>query len=268
MTELLTRLLNILHTPIDMPKPWGTYHWLCIIITVVMVVILVKLFANCSEATTRALAFIFWFIMASLELLKQFSSSASIVGGEITFSYQWHAIPFQFCSTPLYILPLIIILRDSKVRDAAIMFLISFSTVAGITVFLTPETVYSTSAFLNVQTMVHHGIQIFFGIYLAFRYRRKMTLKNFIGCSALFLILSAVAIFLNIWIYKNHGTAVDLFFISPYNRYLPPVLVGLGIENIKYEEFLAGFLGGFITLSGIFSLIMKGFTLIGKRESE
>lgn len=268
MTDLLVKLLNLLRTPSDVPKAWETYHILCIITAIVMAVVLVKLFANCSDATARVLTFAFWLIMAALELLKQFSSSASVAGGEIVFSYNWQNIPFQFCSTPLYILPLVFILKDGKVRDAAIMFLISFSTVAGITVFLTPETVYSTSAFLNVQTMVHHGIQIFFGIYLAFRYRRKMTLKNFIGCSVLFLILSGVALYLNVWIYENYRTAVDLFFISPYNRYLPPALKGMGIEDLRYEEFLSGFLGGFIALSGILTLIMKGFTLIGKNESK
>lgn len=268
MTDLLIELLSLLRTPCDVPMAWGTYHIFCIIIAVAMSVVLVKLFANCSEATARVLALVFWLIMASLELLKQFSSSASVAGGEIIFSYNWYDIPFQFCSTPLYILPLVVVLKDGKVRDAAIMFLISFSAVAGITVFLTPETVYSTSAFLNVQTMVHHGIQIFFGIYLTFRYKRKMTFKNFLGCTLMFLILSGVAFYLNIWIYKNHGCVVDLFFISPYNRYIPPALVGLGIEELKYEEFLTGFLGGFIALSGIFTLIMKGFTLIGKNESK
>lgn len=268
MTEFLIELLNILRTPCDVPKAWGTYHIFCIIIVVAMSVVLVKLFSNCSEATTRVLALVFWLIMASLELLKQFSSGASVVDGEFTFLYNWQEIPFQFCSTPLYILPLVVVLKDGKVRDAAIMFLISFSAIGGIVVFLTPETVFNDYIFHDIQTMVHHGIQIFFGIYLAFRYKRKITFKNFLGCTLMFLILSGVAFYLNIWIYKNHGCIVDLFFISPYNRYLPPALKGMGIEELKYEEFLTGFLGGFIALSGIFTLIMKGFTLIGKNESK
>lgn len=262
MTERFIEFYKLLKTPMEEPLPWGSYHILCIVLTVVLAAILIKIFANAGERTVRILTFVFWLIIAVLEVAKQLSLGYRLIEGELVWKYAWNAFPYQFCSTPLYIMPLVALLKDGKARDFSIVFLSTFSVVGGVAVFLCPDTVFSGNAFLNIQTMVHHGTQIFFGAFLAIRYRDKLRLPEFLGSTALFLFLAFLAFWLDVAaheifnIFNKHET-FNMFFISPYSRYIPSALAGMGIEKLSYESFILYFLGIFIGLALTIMIIMR-----------
>lgn len=263
MTEKLIEFYNLLKTPAELPLPWGAYHILCIVLTVAVAAILIRLFADADERVVRVLAFIFWIIIFTLEISKQLQHGLHLVNGELIWKYSWGAFPYQFCSTPLYIMPLVIFLKDGRTRDYSIVFLATFAMVGGIAVFLTPETVFTRNLFLNIQTMVHHGTQVFFGAYLAFRYREKLNMSRFFGATGLCLLLAFIALSLNVagrelLPMMGINQSFNLFFISPYQRYIPSALKGLGIEALPYGVFLGGLILIMFVLAFLVMCVMKG----------
>jgi hypothetical protein len=265
MIEKLIEFYKLLNTPAELPLPWGVYHILCIVMTVAVAAILIRLFADADEKAVRILAFIFWIIILVLEILKQLQYVLHLVNGEFIWKYSWGALPYQFCSMPLYIMPLVIFLKDGRTRDYSIVFLATFAIVGGIALFLTPETVFTENMFLNIQTMVHHGTQIFFGAYLAFRYREKLNMSKFFGATGLCLLLAFIALFLNVAGHEllpmiGGDQSFNLFFISPYKRDIPSALKGLGIEALPYGVFLAGLISIMFALAFLVMCAMKGLS--------
>ncbi len=262
MTERLIEFYKLLKTSTDAPDPWGAFHVFCLIAAIFVAFILVRLFSNVSERGARALALVFWLLILIFEICKQFSCGFSLVDGELVWAYPWGIFPYQFCSTPLYIMPLVIFLKDGKLRDSAIAFLATFAFIGGAAVLIAPDSVLTPNLFSNIQTMVHHGTQVFFGVYLAFRYHDKLSLSGFLKGTAMFLVLSGIALAFNIathHIFPSYGITetLNMFFISPYVRYVPDVLAGLGIESMTYGRYLAAFLSIFILLAFLVMHFMK-----------
>ena len=262
MKEVLINFYKLLKTPTEAPAPWGAFHIFCLIAVIFAAILLVRLFSNVSELGARAITLVFWVIIAVFEICKQFSCGLTLVDGELVLSYPWGIFPYQFCSTPLYIMPIVIFAKDGKLRDAAIVFLATFAFIGGAAIYIAPNSVFTTNLFLNIQTMVHHGVQIFFGVYMAFRYYDKLTLKGFLRGAAMFLILCGIALAFNIathHILPSYGVTEtpNMFFISPYRRYVPDVLQGMGIENMTYESYLFAYLTIFISCAFLVMHSMK-----------
>ena len=255
MKDLLSKLLCGLSQKCEIPLPLGSYHIAWIIATLFMAATLIILFSDASEKTARIIITFAWVLMLAMEILKQICVNVFIAEGEIIIRYRWDFLPYHFCSTPLYVLPLAAFMREGQKRDTAILFLSTFSIIGGLVVFSIPDSVLTDNIFLNFQSMLHHSIQIFMGLYLASRYRRLLTKRQFSFATFAFLFMSYLALNLNmVFCDLSVGGAVNFFFINPHNRYIPPFLEGLGLDKVPYIIFLAGFLGLFIL--GAF-LLMK-----------
>ena len=263
-------LSNFLNDSSDIPPSYGTYHLICVALVIVTSIILVALFKNASEKTVRILTAITWIIMVVLEIGKQLLFSMQISeAGVLSWDYYWDWLPFQFCSSPLYILPIVAFAKNGKFRDAAIIFLGTFGFFAGTCVYVFPGDVFTWFKFINVQTMIHHGIQIFFGIYLAMRYKEKLNLKNLVRATGIFVILCTIAMAINIvshnaGIYPDLG-GLNMFFISPYRDCTLPVL-SLIYPLVPYPAFLCIYIFGFMLCAGLVMLLMKGIARISCRK--
>ena len=186
-------------------------------------------------------------LMLVMEIFKQIISPMSVVDGELVYRYAWSDFPFQLCSTPLYVFPLLVFLSDGRLRDVAAAYTMTFSLIGGIAVYLVPKTVFSVRLALNIQTMVHHGLQIVIGIYTAARYRARINRRFFLGGVGLFAGVYAIANLLNTVGYDffvargwmNEGDSFNMFFISPrsdqtvplFNEFLkslPPAFLAIG----------------------------------------
>ncbi len=260
--NLLTKIYDFLHITCEVPQSYGSYHLMWVGITLVTAFVLVLLFKNANEKTVRALTALTWILMVVLEIGKQVLFSLNMNGaGEFSWSYYWYYLPFQFCSSPLYILPIVAFAKDSKFRDAAIVFLATFGFFGGACVYAFPGDVFLWFEFINVQTMVHHGIQVFFGIYLAMRYREKLNFKNLVRATGIFVVMCAIAMAINLVTEHTDITGafggLNMFFISPYAPCTLPLL-SMIYPLVPYPVFLCIYVFGFMLCAGLVMLLMKG----------
>ena len=265
--EFLRRLYEILHTMVEVPQSYGPYHLTCVALVILTAIILISTLKNAKDKTVRIITAIVWIVMVLFEIGKQLLFSVHMdASGAFIWDYRWHYLPFQFCSSPLYILPFVAFAKEGKLRDAAIVFLATFSFFAGTCVMVFPGDVFLWYDFINVQTMVHHGIQIFFGAYLAFRYRDKLNFKNLVKATAVFTILCIIALALDVAAYHlfpiwDIPEIFNMFFISPYLPCTLPVLSEV-YKLVPYPAFLCIYVFGFMLCAGLVMLIMKGLIKI------
>ena len=260
----LYNLYTFFNTQMEKPESFGSYHMLCIGILLVFTVVFIALFKKASDKTVRGLACFFWVTLVVLEIIKQVLFSINDLGGALIWEYKWYTFPFQLCSSPLYLLPFVAFCKNEKVRNTAIVFLITFSFFGGACVYVFPNDVFAYRVFTNVQTMVHHGVQLAFGAYLAFRYKNLLTFKNLVRATGLFIIFLAIAMGLNLGsnaIFPSYGIdqVMNMFYISPYIPCTLPVL-SMIYPLVSYPVFLCVYVFGFMLCAGLVMLLMKGLT--------
>lgn len=141
--------------------------------------------------------------MLVLEIYKQLIYSVSEVGGSAVWDYQWYAFPYQLCSTPLYLLPFVAFMKEGKTRDSIMSFLSTFAMFGGLAVFIYPNDVFISTIGINIQTMVHHGLQIVLGIYFMVYNRKKLNWMYFLRGVYVFGAMLGIAMLLNIVLYHT-----------------------------------------------------------------
>lgn len=255
------KILNLLEATMETPKSYGWFHLMFIAIVILTTVLLCVKFKNCNDKAFRRIALIGWVLMLVLEVYKQLVFSFNYDGTTVIWDYQWYAFPYQFCSTPLYVLPFIAFLKESKFRDAFVSYMSSFSLFAGLAVFAYPNDVFVDIIGINIQTMVHHGLQVVFGIFFAAYARKKLSLRYFAKAIPVFGTLSLVAIILNVSVYKAFiikgiEETFNMFFISPYFPSTLPIL-SIIYEKVHYSIFLIFYILGFVFVALIIYLLEK-----------
>ena len=273
MQHLLYDIYNFLSQTAPPPPTYGAYHLGWIAATLVMCGLLVLLFSSCSEKTARAIVAILWVLILIFELGKQLLGSLTPVDGKIIFDYEWKFFLYQFCSTPLYVMPFVAFMKEGEKRNTAIIFLSTFSVIGGIVVLVAPHSVLGSNVFLSAQSMLHHGVQVAAGIYLSVRYRAILTLNRFFRASVLFVFLTYLAILLNVFFQKyfhigGMDESVNLFFVSPHTRYVPEILEGVGIESLPYPIFLLGYVLLFILAAYLLMMCESYFSRKAFYESK
>lgn len=252
------------------PTNYDAYHFVWIGITIATAILLVCLCRKMSDKNVRIMAAVLWGILVVLEITKQLLFSLHIEDNKFIWDYAWYSFPFQFCSSPLYILPIVAFVKNEKIHNAAIAFMATFSLFAGLCVYVFPNDVFMHLGFINAQTMFHHGSQVFFGIYLAFRYREKMNFKNLIKATVVFSILAGIAMIMNVGIHNYFvangiGDTFNMFFISPYHDCTLPVL-SIVHDMVPYPVFLVIYILGFMICAGLIMLIFKGLVKLTRYE--
>lgn len=254
----------------EIPPSYGWYHFMWVGITLAIAVLLICFGKNFDDKRVRKMAGGLWIAMVILEIIKQIVFSLRYTDGAFVWDYAWFIFPFQFCASPLYILPFVAFAKDGKLRDAAITFIATFSTFAGLCVYVFPYDVLCLYDFINAQAMFHHGVQVFFGLYLGFRYREKMHIKNLVKATAVFASLAGVAMILNELIYQylssnGMGDIFNMYFISPHFDCTLPVL-SVVHDLVPYPVFLCVYIFGFMLCAGLIMLITKGLVRLTKYE--
>ena len=153
---------------------------------------------DCSDGALRRFCVAVWLIILLFEIYKQLIYGLSVEDGRFVWDYAWYIFPFQFCSSLLYILPIVAFAKSEKLRDACVAYLMTFSLFAGLAVFCYPGDVFTETVGVNLQTMVHHGSQILTGVFLAAKYKEKFERRFFFGGVAVFVVMTFVAMALNV----------------------------------------------------------------------
>ena len=265
--KILVFLRNLIDCNMTTPVMYGWFHILCIVIGISFTVFLCWKFKDCSDKTLRRILMISFIVMISIETIKQFYYSTSVSDGQLVWNYQWFVFPYQLCSTPIYIFPFTFLLKDGKARDAVMAYMMTFSFFGGVAVFALPD-VFTVSTVINIQSMLHHGIQIYTGALLMTYYRKKITYKNILYGCIVFAILFVIAISLNEIVNASGVVGANgvfnMFFINrKYGCHLP--LLSLFWGKVPYVVFAMIYFVGFMgiafliygTLKGILALVNK-----------
>ena len=250
------QIVYSLQKTMETPTNYGTFHICAILLLLVATVAVCLLLKNKSEKSIRIFLLVSWIVIVLLEIYKQVVFSFEYNNGKVVWDYQWYAFPFQFCSLQLYLLPFVIFLKDGKVRDAVIVFLATYSFFGGLSVYAYPNDVFISTIGINVQTMIHHGLQILLGVFFAVVYRDKINIKNFLNSIFVFAGCIAIAMLLNAIVPTFTTETFNMFFISPIYDCTLPVL-SMIYPKVPYIVFLLLYLIGFSFVAFVVYLFIK-----------
>ena len=138
------------------------------ILGIILVLILGCLMSKLShKAYLRAMFFLGCLMLIS-ELWKQWTLTNVVYGG---FYVVWY-FPFQLCSIPMYLCPLMLWLPDSLQKRIQI-FLMTFSLLGGVAVFLDTTGMHYPLISLTIHSYIWHYLLILMGSWSGFLWRRE-----------------------------------------------------------------------------------------------
>ena len=149
-------------------------------------------------------------------------------------------------------------------------YIATFSLFAGIIVMILPTSVFTGTVFINVQTMVHHGLQVVFGVYMAAYNRRHLNKRFFAWCMIVFAAFAATALILNVTVYpalleKGLTEDFNMFYISPYLNNDLPVLSAI-YPLVPYPVYLIIYIIGFTSVAALVYAVEKGIVALTLRK--
>jgi len=260
------KIIYALQGTMTTPTNYGIFHLCSILLVVIATILLCVFMRNASDKAFRRLVLISWIVIAILEIYKQIVFSFNYEDGKVIWDFQWYAFPFQFCSMQLYLLPFVVFLKDGKIRNAIIAFLATFSLFGGLAVYAYPNDVFISTIGINIQTMIHHGLQIVLGIFFIAYYRKKINIKFFWPSIIVFAACIAVAIILNAIVPTFTTETFNMFFVSPlYDCTLP--ILNMIYPKIPYILFLALYMFGFCLIAFIIHIIAYSILKVCLKKS-
>ena len=253
--SFLEKFLHSLEGEMTRPGNYGWFHLVSVFAIITLTVFLCLKFRDADEKVVRRILFIAWIVMMFAETLKQVLFTFEYDGVSAVWDYQWYAFPYQLCGTPLVVLPFIVFLKEGKVRDAFMAFMSTFSLFGGLATFFYPNDVFVREIAINIQTMLHHGLQIVLGVFIAVHNRRRLTHKYYLSSIPVFAGLLGLAMAMNIGVYhifvaKGIDETFNMFYVSPYFDCTLPVLSSI-YPKVPYAIFIVLYIFGFVLISAI-----------------
>lgn len=248
----------------EVPKVFGLYHIIWLIILVVSIILLCRYVKGNNEKTLRKMLLIFGMLMIILEIYKQLTLAFKYNSETDSINYAWYLFPFQFCSTPMYIALVSGFLKEGKIRDLLLSYLTCYSIFGGLTVMIYPEQVFIGRVMINFQSMFHHSSQIVLGVWLLYSGHVKANYKTVLKGAIPFLVLLAMAFLMNLGFVHfkiSSNDVFNMFYIGPHFECTLP-LVSMFYPKIvtvlNYIPFLLLYIFGFIGAAGVVLLIYYG----------
>lgn len=241
------------------PRPWGIYHFFCLGILGILIAVI----AACGKRLrknpkiVRGLTAGLGAVLLVSEILKQIFSSVRIADGAIDWDYPWHIFPFQLCSTPLYVCIALFFLREGRVRRALCCYLGTFGIVGGAVVMAAPESVYITSLFINIHTMLWHMGLILLGVLQWCGGAIRPEAADWIGSVFVFLLFVITAFLLNLLLPQYADENFNMFYISPYVSPSSSPIFEFVWNNVPYPLYLVCYIAGFILISGLIFALLR-----------
>jgi len=254
--------LTFLDSEMVKPTPYGWFHLMCFAIVIALCVLAIVFRKKFSAKSVNIVLLVTGVAMILFEIYKQVIMNFDNGAFE---PYAWYIFPFQFCSTPMYLMVIaglvgLISKKSGKVYSAIVAYLGTFALFAGLAVMFLPTTVFIPTIGINIQTMFVHGGMVVIGVLLLVTQTTKVEWKTILKALIVFGIMVAVALIMNvIWRfagpYEEH--TFNMFFISPwYNCELP--LLQLVQDSTPYIIFLLVYIIGFTACATIVLSITIG----------
>lgn len=255
--SFIERILIFLDSSMKEPTMYGWFHITFLILLITSLIIVKVKYNKLNDKSIKKVLLICSIICLSLEVYKQINFSFNYDCIHTWWNYQWYAFPFQFCSTPMYIALIASLTKNKKIEKAAYTFLATYGVIAGISVMLYPSTVFIDTIGINIQTMIHHSIMVFMGVFLIINNKIYYKFKDFIYGNITFVICLFIALIIDIvTYYLNIDGGLKMFFISPFYESSLPVF-NIIYRNVNYIIFLLFYILVFSFGSYLILLISK-----------
>lgn len=251
-----------------MPTPawFGWYHilWLLIISAECVVIYIFR--KKISRKCANSILLIAGICLILLEMMKQIERSFSVGdGGALSWHYPPADFPFQFCSTPMYLLLLVGIIRKGKVYDVMLDYLATYALFAGGLVMIYPVGVYVESIFINIHTMIWHSSMFVAGFMILATRMVEFRIKTVLKATIIFAIILVMAILMNVFAHLIVPEEYfNMFYIGPYYPNNFPVLQDI-YKAVPWAIFLIIYIVGFCAATMI---VMSLAILSDKLESK
>lgn len=247
------------------PTWFGWFHilYLCLMVAECVTIYIFR--KKMSKKTINLIILCTGIALIIFEIYKQIVMSFRYNGGNgnSTWIYQWYSFPFQFCSTPMYLMVLAGILRKGKAYDCIMSYLSTFALFGGLVVMVYPGDVFTTTIGINIQTMFWHSSMFSIGFLILATRSVEFNLKTILKASIVFCIMLALALMMNIaWHYGGIDKTFNMFYISPYYK-CPLALLNIIYDKVPYIIFLAIYIIGFMLAA---TLMMATAILLDKLE--
>ena len=248
----MDRLIHFFQYQVEEPGLFSLFHIVFLVIIVSMTVFISIRFKNCSEKTYKKIILICWIICLIMESIKQIVKSF-VYGSPSYFKYSFYDLPFHLCSLIYYIAPVLIFVKREKASfpyDSLSWFMAIFSLFGGVIVILFNSIVMSTLLYTNIQTMIHHGIQVLLGVFIVTWNRKRLNIYSFLKSLVILSVYTILAILINVLI-TPVSNGIDMFYVNPYEVSVIPVINEIH-RNVGFIPYLMVYLlliilMGFIT---------------------
>lgn len=275
--QLTEKLLAMTPRFKAVPKVYGTFHTCSLVIVLLVCILMIVLHLKASKSRIgkpsnkenflKISLLGFFLVLFLTELGKQFIFSYD--ADTETWKYCFEKFPFQLCSTPIYISLAAYIMPGKgipgRIRDALVCFLGTYSAIAGASVLFYPSPdVFSEIIYLDIHTMLWHGIMLIYGLYLWLDGFVKPEILTAFKGFAVFLPLNFIALALNETEHLTGfagGEYFNMFYISRYYTCNIPVLHEIQ-KTMPYPVFFVAFI---MTLSIASFAVVLIMMFISKR---
>lgn len=247
------------------PTWFGWFHilWLCIMIAECVTIYIFR--KRISKRTLNIIILCTGIALVLFETYKQLEFSFVYNGGNGNsyWTYQWYAFPFQFCSTPMYLMILAGILRKGKTYDCIMSYLATFALFGGLAVMIYPVFVFTKTIGINIQSMFWHSSMFSIGFLILATRNVELNLKTVLKASIIFVSMLTIALGMNVaWHYGGIDQTFNMFFISPYYPCTLALLNNI-YGKVPYIIFLIIYIIGFMLAA---MLMMVTAILLDKLE--
>lgn len=128
--------------------------------------------------------------------------------------YDWWIFPFQLCSLPMYLCPLLIMIHNEKRHRILCTFLLDFNMMGAVATFIDPSGIFHPYWTLTLHGILWHLMLIFVGFVIIFSHEADLTTRGFLRTLPLFAFFCLAAEVLNGILHRF--SAANLFYISPW----------------------------------------------------
>lgn len=223
----LEKFIALLQFEWEKPTLYGWKHLIFLALMIVGIVVVCMTCKNLSEKQFKTTMLILGIVLLVLEVFKQLVFSYDSATN--TWEYDWKQFPFQFCSTPMYIMFLVGLLKECKFRDYLCSFIATFGIFAGAIVMFYPSTVLSGVVFRFCQSMIHHTLMVIGGMIVVVSKKIKFEHKTILKSMAVFAILLVIAVIMNIVFHlSGNSSSFNMFYVGPFDSCDIPVLHDIG----------------------------------------
>ena len=205
--------------PDTAPALFGSFHRRALLCCILLPFAAAYGLRKISVRTLTHLLFATGFLLAVMELLKQWYSYTVINGG----IYDPWIFPFQICSVPMY-LCLLLPLWKERMKDTVLLYLWDFCFFGALLALLYPEAILRAPLPLRIHGFLWHALLLFIAFLILFAAKCRDDARAFFRTVLLFLFFCLLATGFNLLLEGQGlpGSYPDMFYLTPYHPATQP----------------------------------------------